>query len=203
MVVGSIPAGCVNENLFINSSLTQNQRKSANPRKLALYARNRTIFALKLHTNCMPPWIQRSACHHKEELGCTRKRPEQKITLYSCSAILRSKTPLLRTAARRSYPPRLALPEYPIPSGASARPSESHVSPSPKCLRTYPRLSRRRAVATAATAQLMRRRDVQAARAWYYAKLAHEIPRDEPMPRTVLGLRARLTEVGSFYVRKF
>jgi hypothetical protein len=70
------------------------------------------------------------------------------------------------------------------------------------CLRTYPRLSRRRAVATAATAQLMRRREVQAARAWYYAVMNREILRDEPMPRTVMGIRARLTEVGSHYVRR-
>jgi hypothetical protein len=70
------------------------------------------------------------------------------------------------------------------------------------CLRTYPRLSRRRAVATAATAQLMRRREVRAARSWYFAIMNSEIPRDEPMPRTVSGIRARLTEVGSYYVRR-
>jgi hypothetical protein len=106
MVVGSIPAGCVNENLFINSSLTQNQRKSANPRKLALYARNRTIFALKLHTNCMPPWIQWSACHHKEELGCARKRLEQKksrsaAALQYCGPRRRYSEPLRVEATHR------------------------------------------------------------------------------------------------------
>ena len=60
-----------------------------------------------------------------------------------------------------------------------------------------------KAVARAAAARLMRRRHVQAARAWYYARVCQEIPQAEPMPRTVSGIRARFTEVGSYRARTF
>jgi hypothetical protein len=69
-------------------------------------------------------------------------------------------------------------------------------------LHTYPQ-ARSKAVARAAASRLMRRRDVQAAQAWYYAILNHEVSKEEPMPRTLSGIRARLTEVGSGFARWF
>jgi hypothetical protein len=42
----------------------------------------------------------------------------------------------------------------------------------------------------------------QAARAWYYAVMNREVPKDESMPRTVSGIRARLVEAGSHYARR-
>jgi hypothetical protein len=55
---------------------------------------------------------------------------------------------------------------------------------------------RSRAGARASTSRLINRRDVRAAMQWFYAQVAREIPRDEPMPMTVSGIRARLVEFG-------
>lgn len=63
-------------------------------------------------------------------------------------------------------------------------------------LSTY-RNARSEAGARASASRLMRRREVQAARQWFHAALCREIPRGEPMPRTVAGIWARLRELGS------
>lgn len=54
--------------------------------------------------------------------------------------------------------------------------------------------------AAASASRLMRCRDVQAARAWHYARLSHEVP-DEPMPPTRQGIKTRLIECGSWRAR--
>lgn len=47
----------------------------------------------------------------------------------------------------------------------------------------------------------MRRPHVKAAMQWFYAQMAREIARDEPMPETVSGIRARLAELGCWRAR--
>ncbi len=64
----------------------------------------------------------------------------------------------------------------------------------------YPRALKRNAAAASAS-RLRRRNDVKAARAWHYARFDGEIPRDEPMPRTVSAIVQRLREAGSWRVR--
>ena len=64
----------------------------------------------------------------------------------------------------------------------------------------YPRALGRKGAAASAS-RLRRRNDVRAARAWHYARFDGEIPRDEPMPRTVCGIVQRLRELGSWRVR--
>lgn len=63
----------------------------------------------------------------------------------------------------------------------------------------YPRALKRNAAAASAS-RLRRRNDVKAARAWHYARFDGEIPRDEPMPRTVSAIVQRLREAGSWRV---
>ena len=46
----------------------------------------------------------------------------------------------------------------------------------------------------------MRRNDVRAARAWYYAQFDGDAPRGESMPDTVNGIVQRLRELGSWRV---
>ena len=47
--------------------------------------------------------------------------------------------------------------------------------------------ARSRAGARASNSRLMKRRDVRAAMQWFYAQVARDIPRDEPMTMTVLA----------------
>ena len=61
----------------------------------------------------------------------------------------------------------------------------------------FKRATKRRA-ATASASRLMRRSDVRAARAWYYARFDGDAPRSEPMPETVTGIWQRLRELGSW-----
>ena len=61
----------------------------------------------------------------------------------------------------------------------------------------FKRAKKRRA-ATASASRLMRRSDVKAARAWYYARFENATPRGEPMPRTASGIWQRLRELGSW-----
>ena len=61
----------------------------------------------------------------------------------------------------------------------------------------FKRATKRRA-ATASASRLMRRSDVRAARAWYYARFDGDAPRSEPMPDTVNGIWQRLRELGSW-----
>ncbi len=63
----------------------------------------------------------------------------------------------------------------------------------------FPRALKRNAAAASAS-RLSRRNDVKAARAWHYARFDGEIPRDEPMPRTVSAIIQRLREVRSWRV---
>jgi hypothetical protein len=63
----------------------------------------------------------------------------------------------------------------------------------------YHRALKRNAAAASAS-RLRRRNDVKAARAWYYARFDGDVPRDEPMPRTVNGIIQRLREAGSWRV---
>lgn len=58
-----------------------------------------------------------------------------------------------------------------------------------------------RAGARASASRLMRRPHVKAAMQWFYAQMAREIARDEPMPETVSGIRARLAELGCWRAR--
>ena len=51
--------------------------------------------------------------------------------------------------------------------------------------------------ARASASRLMKRRDVQAMRQWYFAKLNREVWKDETMPDTISGIRKRLRETGS------
>ncbi len=55
--------------------------------------------------------------------------------------------------------------------------------------------------AAASMSRLMRRDDVRAVRAWHYALLNREIPRDETMPQTASAIWQRLREVGSMFSR--
>lgn len=64
-------------------------------------------------------------------------------------------------------------------------------------LRAFPAAKSRRAAA-ASMSRLLRRRDVKAARAWFYSKVRYEIPQDEPMPDTASGINQRLRELGSW-----
>jgi hypothetical protein len=63
-------------------------------------------------------------------------------------------------------------------------------------LRTYGN-ARSEAGARASASRLMKRRDVQAARQWFHAVLCREVPQGEPMPRTLVGIYARLRQLGS------
>ncbi len=63
----------------------------------------------------------------------------------------------------------------------------------------FQRATKRRA-ATASASRLMRRSDVRAARAWYYARFDGDAPRSECMPDTVNGIWQRLRELGSWRV---
>jgi hypothetical protein len=67
-------------------------------------------------------------------------------------------------------------------------------------LQAFPAAKNRRAAA-ASMSRLLRRDDVRAARAWYYSKLSHEIPRDEPTPDTARAIWQRLRELGSWRVK--
>jgi hypothetical protein len=61
----------------------------------------------------------------------------------------------------------------------------------------FKRATKRRA-ATASASRLMRRSDVRAARAWYYARFDGDAPRSEPMPETATAIWQRLRELGSW-----
>ena len=63
----------------------------------------------------------------------------------------------------------------------------------------YPRALKRNATAASAS-RLRRHNDVKAARAWHYARHDGDVPRDEPMPRTVSAIIQRLREVRSWRV---
>jgi len=63
----------------------------------------------------------------------------------------------------------------------------------------FPRALKRNAAAASAS-RLRRRNDVKAARAWYYARFDGDVPRDEPMPRTVNAIIQRLRQAGSWRV---
>ena len=67
-------------------------------------------------------------------------------------------------------------------------------------LMAFPAAKNRRAAA-ASMSRLLRRDDVRAARAWFYSKLSHEIPRDEPMPNSARAIWQRLRELGSWRVK--
>jgi hypothetical protein len=67
-------------------------------------------------------------------------------------------------------------------------------------LKAFPAAKNRRAAA-ASMSRLLRRNDVKAASAWHYARLDGDVPRDEPMPRTVSGIIERLRQAGSWRVR--
>ena len=58
----------------------------------------------------------------------------------------------------------------------------------------------KRRAATASASRLMRRSDVKAARAWYYAKFDGDAPRNESMPDTEKGIWQRLRELESWRV---
>jgi hypothetical protein len=64
----------------------------------------------------------------------------------------------------------------------------------------YPRALKRNAAAASAS-RLRRRNDVKAARTWHYARHDGDVPRDEPMPRTVSAIIQRLREVRSWRVK--
>jgi len=66
-------------------------------------------------------------------------------------------------------------------------------------LRAFPAARKRRA-ATASMSRLLRHPDVQAARAWFYAQVHHEIAREERMPHTAKGIWQRLRELGNWRV---
>lgn len=61
----------------------------------------------------------------------------------------------------------------------------------------FKRATNRRA-ATASASRLMRRSDVKAARAWYYARFDGDAPRSESMPDTASAIWQRLRELGSW-----
>jgi hypothetical protein len=64
----------------------------------------------------------------------------------------------------------------------------------------YPRALKRNAAAASAS-RLRRRNDVKAVRTWHYARYDGDVPRDEPMPRTVNAIIQRLREAGSWRVK--
>lgn len=64
-------------------------------------------------------------------------------------------------------------------------------------LSVFPSSKKRRA-ATASMSRLLRHRDVKAARAWFYARVNCEIPKEEPMPNTAQGIWQRLQELGNW-----
>jgi hypothetical protein len=51
--------------------------------------------------------------------------------------------------------------------------------------------------AAASASRLMKSQNVRAMRAWYFARVCHEVP-DEPMPQTRQGIATRLRECGSW-----
>jgi hypothetical protein len=61
----------------------------------------------------------------------------------------------------------------------------------------FKRATKRRA-ATASASRLMRRSDVRAARAWYYAQFDGDAPRSDPMPETAKAIWQRLRELRSW-----
>ena len=65
--------------------------------------------------------------------------------------------------------------------------------------RAFPRALKRTAAAASAS-RLRRRPEVRAARAWHYARIDGDVPRDEAMPRTVSAIVQRLRDVGSWRV---
>jgi hypothetical protein len=58
--------------------------------------------------------------------------------------------------------------------------------------------AKKRRAATASASRLMRRSDVKAARAWFYARFEYATPPGEPMPDTASGIWQRLRELGSW-----
>ena len=68
-------------------------------------------------------------------------------------------------------------------------------------LQAFPAAKSRRAAA-ASMSRLLRHPDVRAARAWFYAKVSQEIPREEPMPDTARAIWQRLRELGSWRIRR-
>lgn len=69
----------------------------------------------------------------------------------------------------------------------------------PPLVHVYMKLYRCRSKngAYVSVSRLLNRRDIQAARQWYFAKLGNEIPEDLPMPRTPRAIWAKLEEHGS------
>ena len=63
----------------------------------------------------------------------------------------------------------------------------------------FPGATKRRAH-TACASRLIRRGDVRAARAWYYATYEGDVPRGESMPDTASGILQRVRELGSWRV---
>ncbi len=63
-------------------------------------------------------------------------------------------------------------------------------------LKSFPK-ARKRHAATSSMSRLLKHPDVKAARAWFYAKINQEIPREESMPPTRQAIRRRLFEAGS------
>jgi hypothetical protein len=61
---------------------------------------------------------------------------------------------------------------------------------------------RDKGVANAAASRLLKRKDVRAARAWYYAVLNGEIAASEPMPKWPSKIWERLAQVGSQFARR-
>ena len=57
--------------------------------------------------------------------------------------------------------------------------------------------------AYASTSRLLKRRDVWAARQWFYAQSSGEVPHDATMPRTVSGIKMRLRELGNWRADNF
>lgn len=49
---------------------------------------------------------------------------------------------------------------------------------------------------------LLKHPDVIAARAWFYAKISHEIPHSEPMPETAPEIRRKLDQAGSRFANR-
>jgi hypothetical protein len=75
----------------------------------------------------------------------------------------------------------------------------------PPILEVYPRVCpgvRNKCVANAAASRLMKRKDVRAARAWYYAVLNGELAAGEPIPKWPSKIWERLVQVGSQFVQR-
>jgi hypothetical protein len=75
----------------------------------------------------------------------------------------------------------------------------------PPILEVYPRVYsgvRKKGVANAAASRLMKRKDVRAARAWYYAVLNGELAAGEPMPKWPSKIWERLVQVGSQFAQR-